>query len=102
MRLSHCAPTQATWWQAVRGAGRTGQAQIFLQSLDQPGTARGDADQARVFAHQGFHAAQQLDVERLGVRNGVHERLLRNCSRMMQADAASASRAPEASASVVL
>ena len=82
------------------------QAQIFLQALNQPDTARGHAHQTRRLAagvQVLAQAVQQVGVQRLSVEDQTgHGRLLKNCSRMMQAEAASASLAPLASASVVL
>ena len=79
------------------------EAQLALQPLGQPGAARGDAHQPRVRLAQAAHPAQQLLVQGLCVQcQSTHGKLLRNCSRMIAAAAASASRAPWACASVVL
>ncbi|KAF5293242.1 hypothetical protein FQR65_LT20132 [Abscondita terminalis] len=49
---------------AVQGRGQhavaAGQVQVLVQALDQPGTARGDAGQARTGPHEAAHAAQQF------------------------------------------
>ena len=54
------------------------------------------------FSQRG-HGGSQIVVQRFGVKHQTaHGRPLKNCSRMMQADAASAAGAPLANASVVL
>jgi hypothetical protein len=93
-------------------AGRARQAQVFLQALGQPRAARGNASEPRRGRHERAHPVQQFAVEGLGVeheaacggrRGGTHGRLLKNCSRMMQAAPASASGVrASASAAVVL
>jgi len=77
--------------------------QVRLQALGQPGAARGDAHQAGICIAQLLYAAQEFAVQRLCIQSQCgHGRFLRNCSKIMQADMASASLAPLAIASVVL
>ena len=83
--------------------GLAGQPQVTLEPLGQPGTSRGDAHQARVGLAQAAHPLPQLLVKGLGIKcESGQGRLLKNCSRIMAAAAASASLAPMACASVVL
>ncbi|OBQ31537.1 MAG: hypothetical protein AN485_23775, partial [Anabaena sp. MDT14b] len=73
----------------------TGQAQVALQALGQPGTTRGDAHEAGVVLTQAAHAAQEFLVQGFCIqRQSTHGRLLKHWSRMIAAAAASASLAP--------
>ena len=87
-------------------AGFTLQTQIDVQPFCEPCAARGHAHQQGrlgVGCHELLHVPKQFGVQRFCVqRQATHGRLLKNCSKMMQADAASASTAPPANASVVL